>query len=571
MKATMNSRNRLRAQGAHDDNHAINNGDGKPSNLKFDLAFRHYARGHLPDIDNIPRVASALKWHCGDEIGLLKWKVWFGRKNCEPDMNAWRSALASEEQVAWLFTEARKIGYTDTQADAIMAEEVSEVKVCVAEAVAAFETKIPPIITVPGGRWYEQKGQVWKKVNSKLYEPGVLAILPLNVREHLFAQRVLDTLEATRRIDPSQLKAASVFDSDGKSVLINCANGLFRFSSGEKVEKIEKTRHYFTGRLAAAYDPEAKCPRFEKFLREGQPEKQSQELLYWWAGYVLYPTLKYRLSLVNHGPTTTGKNTFWGGEGVGAVLGRELCTSLSLSDICSPPGYSVPDLQTAMLNVGAELDANELANSSKFKELVGGEPTRVREIRGQPYDMCDYTVKLVFLTNHMPRFKAGTDAELKRIKFLAWKNVPTVEDPELKPAIAAEKDGVFSQYMVPALQLLIDGRQCPEDSRDLRQYFALHNDPIKAFLDDRCEFGDEFKVSKNDLLTAYEHFVKDNDLRSALYDRDLFFKMFKEKTIGKAKPFRPCIGGNRIQSYTGLKLKDAVQHDVRSEAEHYEE
>src|ERR1051325_608183 len=410
MKATMNSRNRLRAQGAHDDNHAINNGDGKPSNLKFDLAFRHYARGHLPDIDNIPRVASALKWHCGDEIGLLKWKVWFGRKNCEPDMNAWRSALASEEQVAWLFTEARKIGYTDTQADAIMAEEVSEVKVCVAEAVAAFETKIPPIITVPGGRWYEQKGQVWKKVNSKLYEPGVLAILPLNVREHLFAQRVLDTLEATRRIDPSQLKAASVFDSDGKSVLINCANGLFRFSSGEKVEKIEKTRHYFTGRLAAAYDPEAKCPRFEKFLREGQPEKQSQELLSWWAGYVLYPTLKYRLSLVIHGPTTTGKNTFWGGEGVGAVLGRELCTSLSLSDICSPPGYSVPDLQTAMLNVGAELDANELANSSKFKELVGGEPTRVREIRGQPYDMCDYTVKLVFLTNHMPRFKAGTDA-----------------------------------------------------------------------------------------------------------------------------------------------------------------
>ena len=51
--------------------------------------------------------------------------------------------------------------------------------------------------------------------------------------------------------------------------------------------------------------------------------------------------------------------------------------------------------------------------------------------------------KLMFLANSLPRFKHGTDAELRRARFLRFDVLPTEKDVTLKSKLTSERDGIF--------------------------------------------------------------------------------------------------------------------------------
>jgi phage/plasmid-associated DNA primase len=53
------------------------------------------------------------------------------------------------------------------------------------------------------------------------------------------------------------------------------------------------------------------------------------------------------------------------------------------------------------------------------------------------------TCKFLFLTNYLPRFQHGTNAELRRLRFLRFERKPAKPDPTLKHRIAFERDGIF--------------------------------------------------------------------------------------------------------------------------------
>jgi putative DNA primase/helicase len=264
----------------------------------------------------------------------------------------------------------------------------------------------------------------------------------------------------------------------------------------------------------------------------------------------------YRCCLINFGPTGTAKSTIWI-HGIGNVIGGGLTKNLSLSDICSTTGYSLPGLQHALLNIGGELDADELAQSSRFKLLVGGEPFESREIYGRPFSMQGYIVKLVFLTNHLPRFKSGTDAELARLRFLRWSEPPTTPDPALQDRLPAEKDGIFTQWMVRALQWILEGTEPPDDDGVVRSQFAICNDPVGVFVTNCCVVNARASIAKDDLFRAFKYFVKLNDLNQGLLEMNVFGKLLLERLYGKVQAGRPRgLGGQRLQMYNGIRLND---------------
>ena len=91
-------------------------------------------------------------------------------------------------------------------------------------------------------------------------------------------------------------------------------------------------------------------------------------------------------------------------------MGTSLCGKASLEELCKTSGYSLPTIRDKMLNLGTELNGTEIEESSNFKKLVSGEGMLARQIYCEPGEMVT-TCKLVFLTNNLPRFKYGTDAE----------------------------------------------------------------------------------------------------------------------------------------------------------------
>ena len=375
---------------------------------------------------------------------------------------------------------------------------------------------------------------MWKPVEQEIYQPTVLGVLPHHKKSSRLAKEVMATFQMQQQVPRESLKTAVIWeDETHQAVLINCRNGLLRVTAaGAVLMPHDPKAHWFTGQLAAAYDLSEECDVFERVLGAAQPNEQAKRMLSWWFGYVLYPALRFRLSLVNFGPSTTGKSTIWE-YGIGATIGAGLKKNLSLSDICSTTGYSIPGLQHALLNVGGELDADELAQSSRFKLLVGGEPLEVRGIYGRPYTMEGYIAKLVFLTNHLPRFRSGTDAELRRLQFVCWDKVPAKPDPKLLDLVANEKDGVFTHWMVPALQKILAGVEPLPDEQMIRNEFALRNDPMKVFLDTYCVVEKDATIEKTRFRRAFSYFVDKEDLPLGLKEDSICGRLLIERTHGR--------------------------------------
>lgn len=429
----------------------------------------------------------------------------------------------------------------------------------VMDFVNEFQTKVPPIVT-NGGFWYAQKGSLWQSVEREEYGPLALESIPYAQQSSKVATLLLNTFEMQQSVPRGILKPAIVWeDEKHQSVLVNCANGLFRVTD-EEISPVSGLKLYFTGQTAGAYDPKATCPNFRKALFEAQPTEDGRLLCLWWLGYMLYPGLEFRLSLVNFGATTTGKTTVWY-YGAAHALGTNLCKNLSLSQICDPTGYSLPNLRFALLNVGGELDEDELAHSSRFKLLCGGEAFEARGIYGSPFTMQDYVCKMIFNTNHLPRFKNGTDAELERLKFLEWDQRPVVKDESLQERVKAEKDGILSEFMLPGLQDILRGNPCPSDSKELRKEFALNNDPMKAFVEELCLLGVDpvdhksYTISKDRLRSRFQNWCHDNDLPDGLADQSVFARKLKACLGGKVVAGKIGGRGQRYPAYVGITLK----------------
>ena len=251
-------------------------------------------------------------------------------------------------------------------------------------------------------------------------------------------------------------------------------------------------------------------------------------------------------------------------NGLGSVFSKELKRSLSLSDICGANGYSLPSLEHAAINIGGELNASELAESSAWKLLVGGESIRVREIRGEPFDMDNYTVKLVFLSNHMPKFKSGTDAEYNRTRFIRFRVVVRERDEGLRLRMQElERDGIFTQFMVPGLQRILRGERVPDGSaasQAARQTFFHGNDPYQAFIGECCELFPNAAEPKVRLKGAFRAFAHKYDLGDKIIKTVL-------RVLRERHGLKICRRGERQhQEYCleGIRLKEGVEIEKES-------
>jgi putative DNA primase/helicase len=204
----------------------------------------------------------------------------------------------------------------------------------------------------------------------------------------------------------------------------------------------------------------ANCPNFEKTLIEALPDQDDRELYLSWAATILIPDCRFETALCCFGPSGTSKSTL--PIGISTVLGQEpSVTVLKLTEICDVEGYERPKLERSMLNVSTELEADVLENSEDFKRLVSGEAVEARPIYGRPFTMHSKP-KYLFLCNELPRFKHGTDAELRRLRFLRFANIPAVLDTKLKEEkIPAERNGIL-RLLVDYLAKILAAGQLPD-------------------------------------------------------------------------------------------------------------
>ena len=336
-----------------------------------------------------------------------------------------------------------------------------------------LKTQLPPLRCV-GSDWYTYDQGVWKRRARDIFRPQALGIQNASGRTHRKASNILSHLESEAQVSESEFWSFHKFDGD--AILVNCANGVLRVTAKNVELLAHSPDHLFTSQVAANFKSEAEAPTFERVLQEALPDGKDLELFRIFLGYMLYPGCPFEAALVCYGDGGTGKSTL--AEGVKAALGEDLVRSLSLVQICDPRSFHLVNLRNAAVNISAELDALPVVGAENFKLLVSGEQVAA-DRKHQDLISLKTSCKFWFLTNYLPRFAHGTDAELRRLRFLRFDKKPTRPDPTLKQRIAAERDGIFDIALM-GLRTLLVRQAIPEggqQSSATRQRFKVQNDP----------------------------------------------------------------------------------------------
>lgn len=127
---------------------------------------------------------------------------------------------------------------------------------------------------------------------------------------------------------------------------------------------------YFRYVLPYDYDPNACCPMFMKYLDEVLPEKDAQNVLAEYIGWIFLPDLKLEKVLFLYGAGCNGKSVFV--DIIEALLGRDNVSHESLSDMCGESGdRSRANLAGKLLNTCSDVSPNAFSGDI-FKRIASG-------------------------------------------------------------------------------------------------------------------------------------------------------------------------------------------------------
>jgi P4 family phage/plasmid primase-like protien len=418
------------------------------------------------------------------------------------------------------------------------------------ELANLLQAQLPPFRCV-GSDWYVYRNGVWEMTTPDEFKPLAMTIQNQRARTARKGREILQHLEFSSQVPPSKFCGALKFGDDGE-VLVAVQNGTLRIRPGNvKLDPIDE-KHGFTIALPVRYNDSAVPCLFSRVLCESVPDPAEREVLLDVMATALIPDCRFEVALVLIGEAGTGKSTVI--APFPKIFGKT-CAFLSMADICHPEGYKLATLQHKALNIGTELNALELEDSGLFKQLVSGEMFTARPIYGRPFEMAS-TATMVFLANSLPRFKNGTEAEVRRLRFVRFDYKPLRPDPTLKTKIEADAEGIFAELVRRASELIGDQPLAAQSEWGKRTMarFAITNDPVGQFVKQRCVVCPDKQATKELIFGEFNEFRTQYGLSDKLEENWFFRTLFDRFPMVRSKRVR--IGDERTRIVVGIDIRE---------------
>jgi putative DNA primase/helicase len=273
-------------------------------------------------------------------------------------------------------------------------------------------------------------------------------------------------------------------------VLINLQNGTFEITKDSQTLREFRAKDFLTYQLPFAYDETATCPMFEKYLDEVLPEKELQDIVAEFFGYVFTKGLKMEKAMFLYGSGANGKSVLF--DIMNALLGRENISNFSLSNLLEEHNRAM--IAYKLLNYGSEINATRTRD--EFKNLVSTEPIQARLKYGNPFIMVNYA-KLVFNCNELPKDFDHQNAYFRRLLIIPFRvTIPeanqdkTLADKIIKTELA----GVFN-WIIDGLKRLLKTEKFTESKivKDTLETYKRESDSVACFIAENS-----YKPSSND-------------------------------------------------------------------------
>jgi len=334
---------------------------------------------------------------------------------------------------------------------------------------------------------YLYNGAYWKYIEKETFQKFLgEAAASMKVPEYTaefyqFRKQLIEQFLATSYLPTPEPPKDAVY--------INLKNGTFEISALNKKFKIRNfnSHDFLTYQLPFEYNDKATAPIFQNYLNTVLPDKDCQNVLAEFLGYVFVKQkgiLKEEKALVLYGTGANGKSVFF--EIVNALLGNENLSSYTLEDLASSKStaeYYRAKIANKLVNYASEI--NGRLETSIFKAMTSGEPISARLPYGNPMIITDYA-KLIFNCNTLPTDVEHSNAYFRRFLIIPFEVTIPEKDQDKQlhsKIIESELSGVFN-WVLEGLNRLLEQKRfsnCEAATKAVEDY-KTNSDSVKQFI-----------------------------------------------------------------------------------------
>jgi putative DNA primase/helicase len=325
------------------------------------------------------------------------------------------------------------------------------------------------------------------------------------------------------------------------------------FCETGRAELIPPTPDYFAiGSCPYNFDPDAKCPAFKRWIAETLRDEETIALAQEWAGLQLVPDNRHEKFAMLVGPPRSGKGTFV--TALQTMLGPGQCATTSFAKLSGRFGLSPLLGKLSAFMPDAHITRNTDARGALevLKSITGSDCQAIDRKHRDELPEVHMPVRFTVAVNELPELPDDAGALKERLLMLHFdRSFAGVEDTTLKARIRHEGPGIAVWALEGLRRLRRQGRfTSPSKSVAMIKEFDNAVNPVRGFLDEKCELGPDFWDSKENVFQAWKAWAEDRGQgvgTKAQFGQRLINT--GHVRAGKAGPM-----GSQFPVYRGLRL-----------------
>ncbi len=355
----------------------------------------------------------------------------------------------------------------------------------------------------------------------------------------------LTALLALAQSCPPIADAGDAWDAD--PLLLACQNGVVELARGTL--RAGHPRDRLTLRCGVPFDPDARAPRFERFLSEiFDGDHARVEWLQRAIGYTLTGISAEQVWFLMHGTGANGKGTLT------RVLVRvfgDYAYNLPFSTFEARPSGIPNDLAALagrrFVTAGETNDGTRL-NEARIKSLTGEDDVTARFLHGEFFSFRPVS-KLWLSVNHRPVVRDLSPGFWRRLRELPFDRSFGI-DRTLDPELEAEAPGVLAWAVRGCLRWQAEGLgNLPEAVANAVADYRAESDILADFLAARCVCMAGVAARASHLFDGYVRWTeRANVPRDERLSQTAFGRALTERGYEKTK-------GAHGTTYHGIGLK----------------
>lgn len=364
-------------------------------------------------------------------------------------------------------------------------------------------------------RWLIWQGHRWQPdTDGSIYRMAIEAVRTIyqdatsieDLQKRTLASKWAIQSESRSRLDAAIGIAKNLLpisDSgdnwDQDPMLLSLANGILDLTTGKLRDGRPEDR--ITLCAGVSFDPEAKCPLWEKFINDVfQDNTELIQYVKKSLGYTLSGSVREQVVFFGYGSGSNGKSVLF--SVINAVLGEyafNAPSTLFQRNTQTTATNDIAATERKRFVMSSEILSSTTINEVRIKKWSGGDPETARYLYAENFTF-NPTCKIWLFLNHKPIVADDSHGFWRRVRLIPFDRIfsEQEQDKQLTEKLKQELPGILNWLLEGCIAWNTDGlNPTPETVTLATEAYREENDILAEFMDENCTIseGEEVKAS----------------------------------------------------------------------------